>query len=108
MKWFYGINYIQIDESNVEELITDLQTPAFGYEKKLIIVKNSGLLKKEGKRVNAKLKELKENVSEYISKNLEEIIEKSLWPWIRQSTLEKTWKVRSINENFWYVELYQN
>ena len=69
-----GINYIQIDETNVEELISDLETPAFGYEKKLVIVKNSGLLKKEGKRVNAKLKELKEKVCEYFSKNLEDVI----------------------------------
>lgn len=83
-KWFYGINCIQIDESNVEELITDLQTPAFGYEKKLIIVKNSGLLKKEGKRVNAKLKELKEKVSEYISKNLDEIIEYNILIFIEE------------------------
>ena len=83
-KWFYGINYIQIDESNVEELITDLQTPAFGYEKKLIIVKNSGLLKKEGKRVNAKLKEIKEKVCEYISKNLDEIIEYNILIFIEE------------------------
>lgn len=68
-----GINYIQVDESNVEELISDLETPAFGYEKKLVIIKNSGLLKKEGKRVNAKLKELKEKVCEYFSKNMEDI-----------------------------------
>ena len=40
-----GINYIQIDDTNLEELISDLETPAFGYPKKLIIVKNSGLLK---------------------------------------------------------------
>ena len=26
-----GINYIQIDETNVEELISDLETPAFGF-----------------------------------------------------------------------------
>jgi len=65
-----GINYIQIDETNVEELIADLETPAFGYEKKLVIVKNSGLLKKEGKRENAKLKELKEKVYNYFSKNI--------------------------------------
>ena len=68
-----GINYIQIDETNVEELISDLETPAFGYEKKLVIVKNSGLLKKEGKRVNSKLKELKEKVAKYLSDNIDEI-----------------------------------
>lgn len=70
-----GINYIQIDETNAEELISDLETPAFGYEKKLVIVKNSGLLKKEGKRVNAKLKELKEKVAKYFSDNIDEIKE---------------------------------
>lgn len=70
-----GINYIQIDETNVEELIADLETPAFGFEKKLVIVKNSGLLKKEGKRVNAKLKELKEKVSKYFADNIEDIKE---------------------------------
>lgn len=70
-----GINFIQIDETNVEELISDLQTPAFCYEKKLIIVKNSGLLKKEGKRKNAKLSELKEKVANYIEDNKEDIKE---------------------------------
>lgn len=72
---FCGINYIQIDETNVEELISDLQTPAFGYEKKLVIVKNSGLLKKEGKRENSKLKELKEKVTKYFTENIEDIKE---------------------------------
>lgn len=70
-----GINFIHIDETNVEELISDLQTPAFGYEKKLIIVKNSGLFKKEGKRKNAKLSELKEKVASYIKDNKDDIKE---------------------------------
>lgn len=70
---FCGINYIQIDETNAEELISDLETPAFGYERKLIIVKNTGLLKKEGKRENAKLKELKEKIYSYFEKNIEDI-----------------------------------
>ena len=39
-----GINYIIIDENNINELISDIETPAFGYEKKLIIVKASGIL----------------------------------------------------------------
>ena len=57
----------------MEELIADLETPAFGYEKKLVIVKNSGLLKKEGKRENTKLKELKEKVTKYFTENIEDI-----------------------------------
>ena len=44
-----GINYIQINETNVNGLISDIETPAFGYDKKLIIVKNSNILKKEKK-----------------------------------------------------------
>ena len=44
-----GINYIQIDDTNAEELISDLETPAFGFPKKLIIAKNTGLFKKEKK-----------------------------------------------------------
>ena len=48
-----GINYINIDETNYNQLISDIETPAFGYEKKLIIARNTGLLKKEGKRIRA-------------------------------------------------------
>ena len=47
-----GINFISIDETNVNQLIADIETPAFGYEKKLIIARNTGILKKEGKRKN--------------------------------------------------------
>ena len=44
-----GINYVQIDESNVQNLISDIETPAFGYEKKMIIAKNTGLFKSKKK-----------------------------------------------------------
>ena len=52
-----------------------METPAFGYEKKLVIVKNSGLFQKEGKRENVKLKELKEKVYKYFAENIEDISE---------------------------------
>lgn len=42
-----GINYIQIDESNVNNVISDIETPAFGYERKMIIVKNANLMQKK-------------------------------------------------------------
>lgn len=70
-----GINYIQIDDTNLEELIPNLQTPAFGFPKKLVIIKNSGVLKKEGKRVNSKLKETKEKIAIYFKENTKEIKE---------------------------------
>lgn len=79
-----GINYIQIDETNVEQLISDIQTPAFGYEKKLILVKNSGLLKKEGKRKNQKLVDLKSKVNEYISENIQQIQETTILVFIEE------------------------
>ena len=72
-----GINYIQIDDTNLTGIISDIETPAFGYEKKLIVVRNSGILKKEGKRKNAEMAKLKENLAEYIEKN-HEIIKKNV------------------------------
>lgn len=64
-----GINFISIDETNVNELIADIETPAFGYEKKLIVARNTGLFKKEGKRKNAELTKLKEKIVEYLKEN---------------------------------------
>lgn len=65
-----GINYILIDENNLNELISDIETPAFGYEKKLIIVKNSGLFKKEAKKKNIELINLKDRLNTYINENI--------------------------------------
>lgn len=66
-----GINYINIDDTNISELISDIETPAFGYEKKLLIVRNSGILKKEGKRKNVELLNLREKISSYIKENID-------------------------------------
>lgn len=77
-----GINFIQIDDTNVEELIADLETPAFGFDKKLIIAKNTGIFKKEKKttRSDSKKKKvddiklpLNEKIAKYIQGNLEEL-----------------------------------
>lgn len=45
-----GINYILIDDTNINNLISDIEMPAFGYDRKLILVRNSGLFKKDGRR----------------------------------------------------------
>ena len=55
-----GINYIQIDENNSENIISDIETPAFGYEKKLIVAKNCNIVKKKN-IVGEKLAEYIEN-----------------------------------------------
>lgn len=93
-----GINYIVIDENNIKELISDIETPAFGYEKKLIIVKNSGILKKEGKRKNAELAELKEKITSYIENNIE-IIKESVCIVFIEEDIEKQKLYKSIDKN---------
>lgn len=70
-----GINYITIDESNVQEIISDIETPAFGFEKKLIVARNTGLFKKEGRKKNIETEKLKEKIEAYINDNIEEINE---------------------------------
>ena len=72
-----GINEIKLDDTNVNGIISDIETPAFGYEKKLIIVRNSGLFKKEGKKKIVTNTELINKVSEYIKDN-NEIIQESV------------------------------
>ena len=72
-----GINFISIDETNVNELIQDIETPAFGYEKKMIIIRNSGLLKKEGKRNKSELTKIREILNKYIIEN-QDIIKRSI------------------------------
>lgn len=77
-----GINFIQVDDTNVEELIADLETPAFGFDKKLIIAKNTGIFKKEKKTTKSDSKKkkvddiklpLNEKIAKYIQGNLEEL-----------------------------------
>ena len=70
-----GINYIKIDDTNVEKLIPELETPAFGYEKKLIIARNTLLFKKEAKKKNGSNAEFAKKTAEYIEKNIEQIKE---------------------------------
>lgn len=70
-----GINYINIDDTNCSELISDIETPSFGYEKKLIIARNTGLFQKEGKRKNSEVQKLKDKISDYIKENIDIIKE---------------------------------
>lgn len=93
-----GINYIQINETNIKDLIYEIETPAFGYEKKLIIIKNSGILKKEGKRKDPKLSEIKEKVNKYISDNIEQIKETVILVFIEED-IEKQDLYKTIDKN---------
>ena len=70
-----GINYINIDDTTCSELISNIETPSFGYEKKLIIARNTGLFQKEGKRKNSEMQKLKDKISNYIKENMNMIKE---------------------------------
>ena len=98
-----GINYIQIDDKNVERLIQDIETPAFGYPNKLIIVKNSGLFKKEtrGKKKEEKTTKktqknltLQEKIATYLNENADTIKESNVIVFVEQEVtaneLQKT------------------
>lgn len=72
-----GINFISIDDTNIQELISDIETPAFGYEKKLIIARNTNILKREGKRKSTELVKIREKLDDYIKEN-EDIIKQTV------------------------------
>jgi DNA polymerase-3 subunit delta len=80
-----GINYIAIDESNIQELISDIETPAFGYERKLIIARNTGIFKRESKsRSSGASKEIKEKINEYLKENTNIIKESTVLVFIEE------------------------
>lgn len=76
-----GINYIKIDNNNVTEIISDIETPAFGYPTKLIIAKDTGLFQKakrgkkeEDKKTSKKDENKFENrLAEYLEENIDMI-----------------------------------
>lgn len=91
-----GINYVVLDDTNVNNLITNIEMPAFGYEKKLIIVKNSGIFKKDGRRKTAT--PLQERICEYIKNNYE-IIEDSNVIVFVEETVDKNAVYEAIEKN---------
>lgn len=97
-KMIEGINYIKIDSTNIETLIDNIEVPAFGYEKKLIIVRDSGLFPKTRKK-RTKKKDQKENdeteekdksekIAQYIENNIEQIAETTILVFIEREVQE--------------------
>lgn len=56
-----GINYIQLDENSIDKIISDIETPAFGYDSKLIIVKNTKVFTKKNSTAEKLAEYFKEN-----------------------------------------------
>lgn len=71
-----GINYISLDETNINSLISDLETPAFGYDKKLIIAKDTGLFKKEKRTSKTSNKETTKNRTKNSGETGKSLVEK--------------------------------
>ena len=94
-----GINYINIDETNYTELIQDIETPAFGYEKKLIIARNTGLLKKDGKRKNVELEKSREKLIDYINQNIDIIKESIVLVFVEENADTKKELYKVIDKN---------
>lgn len=101
-----GINYIKIDDTNAQELISDIETPAFGYEKKLIIARDTGLFKKEKKTAKgqeAVTNKLMSKISEYINENISVINEAVELVFVEEEA-EKNALYKAIEKNGEVVE----
>lgn len=93
-----GINYIQIDESNVNNVISDIETPAFGYERKMIIVKNANLMQKKN-AISDKLSEYLNDADKQILDSTELIIiEDSVEKNVLFNTISKIGMIKEFNE----------
>lgn len=94
-----GINYILIDEQNVSEIISDIETPSFGYEKKLIIARNTGLFKKEAKKKSGDSSKLKDKITQYINENIKIINESVNLVFIEEEADNKSELYKAIEKN---------
>lgn len=94
-----GINYILIDEQNVAEIISDIETPSFGYEKKLIIARNTGILKKEGKKKTGDISKIKEKLVEYMSENIDVIKSSVILVFVEEEADNKSELYQIIEKN---------
>ena len=94
-----GINYIEIDETNINDIISELETPPFGFEKKLIIAKNTGLFKKEAKSKSKKDDgSIKTKLLNYLEENFENIKDSIVLVFVEQ-TAEKSELLTYIEKN---------
>ena len=96
-----GINYIQIDNNNVTEIIADIQTPAFGYPKKLIVAKDTGLFQKtskRGKKSTSTENSFADKLAEYLKENFDLIKDEVILVFI-ESEIEKNTLYEIIDKN---------
>ncbi len=83
-----GINYVLIDESNLEDIIPNIEMPAFGYDKKLIIIKNTSLFKKDGRKKSET--PIQEKILDFIKNNIDIIKESVVLVFVNQEVDKNT------------------
>lgn len=99
-----GINYIEIGENSVLDIIPNLETPPFGFDKKLIIVKNSGLFKKDTKNGNVSIN--REKIETYLKENFDYVKDYNVLVFIEEDAL-KNLNIFKIIQKQGYVEEFQ-
>ena len=100
-----GINYIQIDKENISGIISDIETPAFGYPQKLIIAKDTGLFQKTKKGTKTSNTEKKDNkfeniLADYINENIDFINDSVVLVFV-ENDVERNNLYKSIDKNGW-------
>lgn len=102
-----GINFIKIDDTNIDKLISNIEVPAFGFEKKLIIARNTGILKKETKKKDGQNAIIQKRISDYIQNNIDIINESCVIVFVEQEVnkveLYKT--IESIRNNLQFRKI---
>ena len=94
-----GINYIEIDETTLNEIISDIETPPFGFEKKLIIAKNTGLFKKEAKKkASREENSVKTKLLKYLEENYNNVKDSIVLVFVEQE-VEKSDLTSFIEKN---------
>ncbi len=102
-----GINYIQLDKDNISEIISDIETPAFGFTQKLIIAKDTELFQKSkrgSKNSSVEKQDNKNNnkfehiLAEYINNNIN-IIRDSVILIFIENDVDKNDLYKAIDKN---------
>ena len=81
------------------EIISDLETPSFGFDKKLIVAKNTGLFKKEGrKKAKKDDQSMKTKLLDYLQSNFEYIKDSVILVFVEEEAEKGDW-LEFINKN---------
>jgi len=100
-----GINFVAIDETNINSLISEIETPAFGYEKKLILARDTSLFKKTGKKTKGSNSEWIEKIAEYLSSHKKEMSESVLLVFIEEE-IEKN-ELYKVIEKIGIIQVFE-